>query len=116
MFCDSLGASITTLSCSNNTNIFKIIYNSCFISARVPGCGDPGTPVNGRRIGNIFSVGAMVFFRCFDDFDLIGSKFRKCQPSGLWSGVQPVCNPFNGKNYCYIITRGGLTTSRLNLK
>lgn len=62
-----------------------------------PGCGDPGTPRNGRRLGNNFTVGAVVFFRCFDDFDIVGSKFRICQANGSWSGTQPVCQPFNSE-------------------
>ena len=66
-------------------------------TVRPPGCGDPGIPTNGRRFGDNFTVGAVVFFRCDDDFDLIGSKFRVCQGNGLWSGVQPTCQPFNGK-------------------
>ena len=66
-------------------------------TVRPPGCGDPGIPTNGRRFGDNFTVGAVVFFRCDDDFDLIGSKFRVCQGNGLWSGAQPTCQPFNGK-------------------
>lgn len=62
-----------------------------------PGCGNPGTPQNGRRLGSNFTVGAVVFFRCFDDFDLVGSKFRICQSNGSWSGTQPVCQPFNSE-------------------
>jgi len=65
--------------------------------AKLLGCGDPGTPVNGKRIGDDFSLGAVVFFRCFDDFDLVGSKFRMCQSDGVWSGIQPICKPFNRK-------------------
>lgn len=64
---------------------------------RPPGCGDPGTPENGRKIGTNFTVGAVVFFRCFDDFDLVGSKFRICQENATWSGTQPVCQAFNGE-------------------
>lgn len=60
-----------------------------------PGCGDPGVPSNGRRMGDVFSSGSVVFFRCFDDYDLIGSKYRTCQSSGRWSGTQPTCRPFN---------------------
>ena len=62
-----------------------------------PGCGNPGTPRNGRRLGNNFTVGAVVFFRCFDDFDIVESKFRICQANGSWSGTQPVCQPFNSE-------------------
>lgn len=61
-----------------------------------PGCGDPGLLDNGRRIGDVFSIRAVVFFRCFDDYDIEGSNFRVCQENGLWSGVQPTCKPFQG--------------------
>ena len=61
-----------------------------------PGCGDPGVPSNGRRIGDSFSVQSVIFFRCFDDYDLVGSKYRECRADGTWSGTQPTCRRFDG--------------------
>ena len=72
---------------------------SVFLPTTVPppGCGDPGVPDNGLRIGDDFRVGAIVYYRCFDDYDLVGSKFRVCQEDGQWSNSLPTCERFNGK-------------------
>lgn len=60
-------------------------------------------PDNGRRIGKVFSSGSTVFYRCFDDYDLVGSKYRVCQEDGSWSSDTPTCVPFKSK-YCVIST------------
>ena len=60
-------------------------------------CDDPGIPINGVRIGNSLSVGSVLFYRCKDGFILLGSKYRKCQENGVFSGMQPTCAPFNGE-------------------
>lgn len=61
-------------------------------------CGDPGTPANGRRIGDDFSIGATVLFHCNDDFDLVGDKFRVCLDNGAWTGAQPICKFFQSES------------------
>ena len=89
---------IETSSCSQNSDLDH--HTSCtFIAGPSPGCGDPGTPENGRRIGDDFSVGSVVFFKCFDDYDLVGSAYRECLSTGVWSGTQPTCQPFVGKGF-----------------
>lgn len=74
-------------------------YFIIILSPTVPpaGCGDPGVPDNGQRIGSDFSEGATVFFRCFDDYDLVGTNFRVCQAGGQWSNSVPTCVRFNGE-------------------
>ena len=55
------------------------------------GCGDPGTPENGRRLGNDFAVGSEVVYVCNSDFSLDGSRIRICQANFTWTGVLPTC-------------------------
>ena len=54
-------------------------------------CGDPGTPRNGKRSGIKFTYGETVRFECNRGYELIGSKERKCEEDGIWTGNQPVC-------------------------
>lgn len=94
--------------CALYTYIIHAIYTVLYClfhysnSVPPPNCGDPGTPINGRRLGSDFTLGGIVYFRCRDDFDLVGSKFRECQSNGLWSGEQPTCQPFNGMQLSHI--------------
>lgn len=62
------------------------------------GCGNPGTPENGRKVGVVYSVNSKVYFDCDLGYELAGSEERKCQRNGTWTGSQPVCRgrPFNG--------------------
>lgn len=54
-------------------------------------CGDPGTPLNGIRIGNDFRIGATVYYECSEGFRLDGSGSRQCQVSGTWTDTLPQC-------------------------
>eukprot|EP00795_Rhopilema_esculentum_P000716 gene716-10430_t len=54
-------------------------------------CGDPGTPANGAKHGNDYTFGKLVGFDCKPGYSLRGSILRKCQDTGKWDGVQPVC-------------------------
>ena len=64
------------------------------------GCGDPGTPENGRKVGVIYSTNSKVYFDCDLGYELAGSEERKCQRNRTWTGRQPVCRgrPFSGFN------------------
>lgn len=55
------------------------------------GCGDPGTPENGRKLGVTYSKNSVVYFNCDLGYELFGSPDRKCQANGTWAGVQPIC-------------------------
>ncbi|XP_031556151.1 CUB and sushi domain-containing protein 3-like isoform X2 [Actinia tenebrosa] len=50
-------------------------------------CGDPGTPTNGRRQGNVFTFNNKVNFTCLDGYELEGPVERVCQENGTWSGT-----------------------------
>ena len=55
------------------------------------GCGDPGTPENGRKLGVTYSVNSIVYFDCDLGYELVGPPERKCQLDGTWTETQPAC-------------------------
>ncbi|KAL9961653.1 hypothetical protein ACROYT_G030641 [Oculina patagonica] len=55
-------------------------------------CGDPGSPINGQKLGTRHWTGQSVSFICHPGYRLIGPTIRKCLPSGNWSGIQPSCH------------------------
>ncbi|XP_068726553.1 zona pellucida sperm-binding protein 3 receptor-like isoform X1 [Montipora capricornis] len=56
-------------------------------------CGDPGSPVNGERIGWLFQYRSNVHFKCFKGYVLEGPKTRTCLSNQTWSERQPICKP-----------------------
>eukprot|EP00117_Sycon_ciliatum_P031628 scpid5507/ scgid24698/ Sushi, von Willebrand factor type A, EGF and pentraxin domain-containing protein 1; CCP module-containing protein 22; Polydom; Selectin-like osteoblast-derived protein; Serologically defined breast cancer antigen NY-BR-38 len=54
-------------------------------------CQDPGTPLNGTRLGDMFTFPSAVEYSC--DFGLIvsGSGRATCLPDATWSSPVPVC-------------------------
>jgi CUB and sushi domain-containing protein len=56
-------------------------------------CPDPGIPLNGFRLGDVFTFPHSVEFSCSAGFRLIGTAQRKCTSRGEWSGEQPICKP-----------------------
>ena len=54
-------------------------------------CGDPGTPVNGRRSISGYTEGHTVNSTCNTGYELSGSATRTCQSNGLWSGSSATC-------------------------
>ena len=56
-------------------------------------CGDPGAPINGQKVGDMFTYLETVTFSCVsDDYSLIGSPAITCQSNGSWSDTVPVCS------------------------
>ncbi|XP_073244022.1 protein lev-9-like [Porites lutea] len=88
-----------TFKCNEGYNEEGIATQMCFqgkwtvlpFKCSVGGCGDPGTPKNGRKVGVTYSVNSKVYFGCELGYELMGSEDRKCQPNGSWTGQQPVC-------------------------
>ncbi|XP_042194838.1 CUB and sushi domain-containing protein 1 [Callorhinchus milii] len=54
-------------------------------------CGDPGTPVYGKREGSRFLHGDTLRFECLPAFELVGQKSITCQKNNQWSAKKPSC-------------------------
>uniref|UniRef100_A0A672SF25 CUB and sushi domain-containing protein 3-like n=1 Tax=Sinocyclocheilus grahami TaxID=75366 RepID=A0A672SF25_SINGR len=55
-------------------------------------CGHPGSPPHAVVMGDKFTFGSTVHYRCLEDRALIGESTRTCQLNGQWSGSQPHCS------------------------
>ena len=64
---------------------------------QVVNCGDPGTPPNGVRYGDVFTYLSHVILECDPRYRLVGNLLRTCQADGTWSGSQPTCQGKNTK-------------------
>lgn len=53
-------------------------------------CSDPGSPVHGRRRGNIFRHNSWVQFLCDVHYMLHGEEWIQCI-DGSWSALLPKC-------------------------
>ena len=60
-------------------------------SHTVVSCGDPGSLVNGFRIGDKFTYEELVIYDCNAGYKLQGSIVRKCEANGQWSGSTASC-------------------------
>ena len=54
-------------------------------------CGDPGTPLNGVKLGSRMDYLLTVVYSCTPGYAVIGDRTRTCQATGLWTGTLPVC-------------------------
>jgi CUB/sushi domain-containing protein len=66
----------------------------------IPGiqCPNPGVPSNGRRIGNDFRAGMIVFFFCNDGFQIEGEQLLLCLENGEWNNDTPNCTEIDSKS------------------
>lgn len=55
------------------------------------GCGDPGVPANGYKIGDNYWAGQVVTFACDTGYHLEGPSNRLCLQDGNWSDTMPTC-------------------------
>lgn len=55
-------------------------------------CLDPGIPVNGRRHGNNFAIGARVMFSCDRGYTLSDEEPVVCERNHQWSHALPSCD------------------------
>lgn len=78
-------------------------YLDINLGSRPIGCGDPGSPENGRRAGDDFRIGATIYYSCNTNFILVGPDSRTCQPDGTWTGFLPVCLQAEGTGYIYVL-------------
>ena len=67
-------------------------------------CDDPGVPENGRRIGNNLEIGRVIYFQCFDGYELVGERYIVCLPGAVWSARGPFCRIITGKETCMYLS------------
>ena len=68
------------------------LTQTCFSkNPELVGCGDPGVPVHGYKIGENYWAGEMVAFACDAGYHLEGPTNRLCLENGHWSNVVPTC-------------------------
>ncbi len=81
-----------------DTRYGKRLSHSFYFSSMVlitVNCGDPGTPTNGRRLGDNFLFTSNVTFVCDEGYYQSSGPVggvRRCLISGEWSDQQPVCS------------------------
>ena len=74
-----------------------------FIYLELVGCGDPGVPVKGHKVGEKYWAGELVTFACDAGYHLEGPTNRLCLENGNWSNVVPTCkNEETANNTIYI--------------
>ncbi|XP_065195260.1 CUB and sushi domain-containing protein 1-like [Sycon ciliatum] len=71
-------------------------------------CGDPGIPPNGDRTGDSTIYNSELSFTCDTGYLRLGSVTRRCQPSSVWSGSQPICYAYT---CLFSITNGARSTT-----
>ena len=70
-------------------SLFAFVFAAFNIPAK--GCGDPGSPSNGRKLSHVFTFKSEVEFECNSGYRLVGEKFLHCQSNQKWSGRMPTC-------------------------
>ena len=68
-----------------------VVNESIVLSFVVVNCGDPGTPANGVRYGDVFTYKSKILLECDPQYKLAGDLTRTCQADGSWTGSQPTC-------------------------
>ncbi|XP_012879669.1 PREDICTED: CUB and sushi domain-containing protein 1-like [Dipodomys ordii] len=80
---------------SSRSNVgFLIHYES--VTLESDSCLDPGIPVNGRRQGSDFGIGATVTFSCEPGYTLSDDEPLLCEQSHQWSHALPSCDALCG--------------------
>lgn len=90
--CKSLGVPFHT----GNTILLMVLFvlflfpfNSLFAAVD---CGRLSVPLNGSSYGDFTVFPESIRFSCDTGFIMSGSRVRKCQANGTWSGIDTICN------------------------
>ena len=82
-----------------------VVNESIVLSFVVVNCGDPGTPANGVRYGDLFTYKNTILLECDPQYKLAGDLTRTCQADGSWTGSQPTCQ---GKQKDQLLLKGAI--------
>ena len=82
-----------TLSCLSSA-----LWSSAAPTCDPVDCKDPGTPMNGSRMGNVFMYPSAVDYSCNSGFNLSGTARVSCLHTAAWSSPLPTCEPVNCKD------------------
>ena len=82
-----------------------VVNESIVLSFVVVNCGDPGTPANGVRYGDVFTYKSTILLECDPQYKLVGDLTRTCQADGSWTGSQPTCH---GKQKDQLLLKGAM--------
>ena len=66
-------------------------WNATIPTCVIVTCGNPGAPVHGHSMGNVFNYGSSIIFSCDTGYELQGTKTTLCQANGQWSSNIPLC-------------------------
>lgn len=89
--------------------MYVAVCNCCYknlcglLESGATQCDDPGVPDNGRRVGNNLDIGSIIYFQCFDGYELVGERSIVCQPSAVWSARGPFCRIITGKEFMLFV-------------
>ena len=76
-----------TRTCGNDEN-----WGGTDIVCQPEDCGDPGTPANCQKTGNVYTYPSTVTFQCDSGYDRQGAGSIQCTMDGTWSAAAPTCN------------------------
>ena len=82
-----------------------VVNESIVLSFVVVNCGDPGTPANGVRYGDLFTYKNTILLECDPQYKLAGDLTRTCKADGSWTGSQPTCQ---GKQKDQLLLKGAM--------
>ncbi|XP_033098555.1 CUB and sushi domain-containing protein 3-like [Anneissia japonica] len=94
----------TTYTCNIGYNINGVMIRTCEATGlwsgspptcEVVSCGDPGSIINGIRMGANETYGSTVTYVCNTGYNLVGAASVTCQSDGTWSQSAPVCQVIN---------------------
>ena len=76
----------------NYIYIYIYMYMCACVCIKGPKtCGRPEQPANGTLVGDNFSIGKRVEYRCDPGHMVNGPSIRTCQPSGFYNENPPIC-------------------------